>query len=158
MLSPKKKHQGLIVPGTISIPFSYAAGKTASRFLTELRDNRRIMGRRCPECRRTWVAPQLICVQCFVELDEWVELGVEGELVGFTKVAKPKSHQPDLDSLVYGIIRLDGADNNFIHLVHCDNPDGPAIGMRVKAVFSEDRQASVLDISHFRPVGETECA
>lgn len=152
MLSPEKMSEGLIVPGTISIPFSYAAGRTASRFLIELRDNQRILGMRCPECGRVWVCPQKICIHCFVELSEWVDLGVEGHLLGHTVVKKPKPHHPNVDPLIYGIIRLDGADNNLIHLIHCDDPDDLAVGIRVEAVFSEDRKAHILDIAHFRPV------
>lgn len=143
---------GLIVPGTISIPFNYAAGKTGSRYLIELRDHRRIMGVRCPRCGRVGIAPQKICISCFQEADQWVEVSSEGILLAHTWVCKRKPHHPSIEPLVYGVIRLDGADNNMIHLVHADNPSDLVDGIRVRAIFSETRRAHILDIMHFRPV------
>ena len=152
MLSPSEINDGLIVPGKITIPFNYAAGRTASRFLIELRDNQRIMGLRCPECGLVRVPPPRVCIDCFVESDQWVELGTEGLLVTHTRVIEPKSHHPPVETLIYGVIRLDGADNNFVHLIDADEPRELVAGVRVKAVFSRERRGHILDISHFRPV------
>ncbi len=152
MFRAQETNEGLIVPGKISIPFSYTAGKTGSRFLIELRDHQRIMGVRCPRCGRVGVPPQRICIFCFVETDQWVELSTEGILLAHTWVRKPKPHHPSVDPLIYGVIRLDGADNDMIHLVHADNPGGLVDGIRVRAIFSEKRRAHILDIMYFRPV------
>lgn len=38
------------IPGRIMIPFNYAAGAIASRFFVEIRDHRKILGKRCPQC------------------------------------------------------------------------------------------------------------
>lgn len=152
MYSLEEMNQGLIVPGKISIPFSYAAGRTASRFLIELGDNQRIMGVRCPCCDRVQVPPQRVCLHCFVEADQWVEVGTQGRLLAHTRIYRPKSHHPVVDTLIYGVIRLDGADNNFIHLIQADQPEELADGIRVEAVFSEDSNGHIFNIRHFRPV------
>lgn len=144
-------NEGLVVPGTISIPFSYAAGMTGSRFLTELRDRKRIMGVRCPDCGCVMVPPQRVCIHCFVETDSWVELSGEGLLLSHTWVRNPKPYHPDIDPLIYGIIRLDGADCNFIHVVRGDNPETLADGIKVRAVFSDDRKGHIFDIKYFSP-------
>jgi uncharacterized OB-fold protein len=143
---------GLIVPGRISIPFSYASGQTASRFLIELRDNRRIFGARCPECGRVLVPPPKTCPACFVDTDQWVEVGPRGRLQAHTRVREPGAHQPDIDPLIYALIRLDGADNNLVHLIRAERPEELKAGIEVEAVFAEDRKGHILDISHFRPV------
>lgn len=152
MSSLKEMNEGLVVPGRISIPFSYAAGETGSRFLTELRDHQRIMAVRCPGCDRVRVPPQRVCIHCFVESDEWVELSNEGLLLAHTWVRKPKSHHPPIDPLIYGVIRLEGADSNLIHLVRFPNPDDLLDGIKVRAVFSETRTGGIFDIKYFRPV------
>ncbi|MBU0514272.1 MAG: OB-fold domain-containing protein [Proteobacteria bacterium] len=145
-------NQGLIVPGKISIPFSYAAGRTASRFLVELRDNQRIMGVRCPECERVQAPPQRVCLHCFVETEDWVEVGPGGRLVAHTVIYGQKPHHPAVSPLIHGLISLDGADSNFVHLIQADRPEQLFEGVRVEAVFAEDRQGHILDIEYFRPV------
>ena len=150
MLSHSDPEQGLIVPGTISIPFSYAAGKTASRFLVELRGNKRIMGVRCPECGKVWAPPQKICIHCFVEIGDWLEVGPRGRLLAHTLIKKPKTHHPSVDTLVYGLIKLDGADNSFVHIIDGSDSGRLEEGAKVEAVFSEDGTGHILDIKHFR--------
>lgn len=152
MVFAQPMEEGLIIPGRIRLPFSFTAGKTGSRFLIELRDRRRIMGVRCPSCGRVGVPPQKICIFCFVETDRWVEVSTEGTLMGHTWVRKPKAHHPPVDPLIYGLIRLDGADGHMVHLVHTNNPGHLVDGIRVAAVFSENRRAHILDIMHFRPL------
>lgn len=156
MSSFKEMNDPLIVPGKISIPFSYSAGKKASRFLTELRDHKRILGVRCPSCGRIWAPAQGICVNCFTETEDWVELSGQGRLLTHTWIKKPKYHQPRIDPLIYGIIQLDGADNSMIHLVHHDDPESLLDGIKVRPVFAEDRRSHIFDIKYFRPVGPVE--
>ena len=80
----------LIIPGTITIPFSYAAGAAASRFLVELRDHRRIMGNRCPSCKKVLVPARSFCAACWQDTDEWTEVGPEGALVTSRKSILPR--------------------------------------------------------------------
>ena len=55
--------------------------------------------------------------------------------------------------VTYGLVRLDGADTVFLHVV-LDAGDEPLeIGERVQAVLKPeaDRTASILDVEGFRP-------
>jgi len=140
------------VSGRIAVPFDYSAGKTASRFLRELRDHQRIFGKRCPNCLKIWVPPQASCVECFVETFDWVELSPEGLLLSHTWISSPKPHHPPLRPLIYGLIRLQGAHNNLVHLIRFDEPGELQNGIRVKAVFSKQRRGHILDIAYFRPI------
>jgi uncharacterized OB-fold protein len=54
--------------------------------------------------------------------------------------------------LVYGIIQLDGADTGLVHMLGEVEPEQLRIGMRVQAVFKEERVASILDIKYFKPL------
>jgi len=47
---------------------------------------------------------------------------------------------------------LDGADTGFVHMLGEVDFDRLEIGMRVQAVFNDERTASVLDIKHFKPI------
>jgi uncharacterized protein len=147
------------IPITVDVPYRFAAGKYMSRFLIELRDNGRFVGIRCPVCKRVQVPPRVVCAACHVKNEEWVELGLEGTLAGFTIMYLPltdpttgKPHQPPF---VYGSVRLDGCDSVLDHLINvAPDVNRVKVGMRMKAVLRprEERIGDLSDILHFDPV------
>ena len=141
-----------IYHGQIYIPNRYSAGAVGSRFLIEMRDKKRIMGTRCPTCNRVYVPARSICKDCFGQLDEWVEVSDKGTVLTYTVCNQPNPVQPVETPLVYGIIQLDGADTGLVHMLGEVDPEQLRIGMRVQAVFKEQREASILDIKYFKPL------
>jgi len=139
--------------GQIYIPNQYAAGVVGSRFLTQLRDRKKILGTRCPTCNRVYVPARSICKDCFGQLTQWVEVSDKGTLLTYTICNEPNSMQPAETPLAYGIVQLDGADTGFVHMLGEVEPEQLRIGMRVQAVFREEREASILDIRYFKPLG-----
>jgi uncharacterized OB-fold protein len=140
--------------GKIHIPNTYSAGAVESRFLIELRDNERIMGTRCPTCNLVYVPARSVCRDCFGQLSEWVEVSRQGTLLTYTVACEPNPVQPSPTPLAYGIVKLDGADTGFVHMLGDVDPEQLKAGMKVEAVFKgkEDRQASILDIKYFKPL------
>ncbi len=132
--------------------YSYDAGTIRSKFLTELRDNKRIMGIRCPTCNRVYVPVRSICVKCFANLTEFVEVAKTGTLMTYSIVNSSAPYYPAKSPFIYGIIKLDGADTGLAHLLGEVDPQKVRVGMRVKAVFNEERKGSVLDIKYFKPI------
>lgn len=141
-----------IYHGQIYIPNRYSAGAVGSQFLIEIRDKKRIMGTRCPTCNRVYVPARSICKDCFGQLDELVEVSDKGTVLTYTVCNQPNPVQPVETPLVYGIVQLDGADTGFVHMLGEVNPEQLRIGMRVQAVFKEEREASILDIKYFKPL------
>jgi uncharacterized OB-fold protein len=151
-----EKLEGLdvwIYHGQIYIPNTYSAGAVGSRFLIALRDKKRIMGTRCATCNRVYVPARSICKDCYGQLDELVEVSDKGTLLTYTVCNQPNPVQPVESPVVYGIIQLDGADTGFVHMLGEIDPEQIRIGMRVQAVFKEEREASILDIKYFKPLG-----
>jgi len=144
--------EGVILAGKVDLPFSYSAGRTASRFFVELRDKQRIMGKRCPRCNRVIVPAKVFCKECFVETDEWVEVGPEGTLVTFTVMYRKEDHHPREVPFAYGIIKLDGADTSIVHILGETDVSQIEHGMRVRPVFSDNRKGHILDLKCFEPV------
>ncbi|MCP4358943.1 MAG: hypothetical protein GY796_13065 [Chloroflexi bacterium] len=126
-----------IVAG-VNLEFCYAAGETASRFLTALRDEQKIYGTRCPQCQRVLVPARSYCPRCCVETAVWLQVGPTGILIA---CAPP-----------FALIRLDGADTNLVHRLEEKSSNSWQTGMRLKAVFTAERTGSINDIVHFRPV------
>ncbi|HIE16891.1 MAG TPA: Zn-ribbon domain-containing OB-fold protein [Dehalococcoidia bacterium] len=142
----------LVVEGKLEIPFKYYAGAQASKFFIELRDNKKILGVKCPRCDKVYFPPRTTCTWCFSRLDELVELGTRGELLSYTVVHYSEPVHPVKAPFVYGVVKLDGADTGLAHLIGEVNLDELKIGMRVEAVFKKEREGNILDIEYFKPV------
>lgn len=144
-----------IYEGQIYIPNTYTAGALGTEVLTRLRDERQILGMRCPGCNRVYVPARSTCKDCFARLDELVEVSDKGTVLTYTVVNEPNPCQPAEPPLTYAVIQLDGADNGFVHMLGGVEAEQLKIGMRVQAVFGKERKGSVLDIKHFQPLGRT---
>lgn len=147
------------MPMVVDVPYRFAAGKYMTRFLTELRDNGRFFGIRCPACNRVQLPPRIVCAVCHVKNSEWVELGKEGTLVGFTimylPLTDPTTGKPHEPPFAYGSVRLDGSDSVIDHFLNVEPiVDHLRIGMRMKVVLKEreERIGDLGDILHFDPV------
>jgi hypothetical protein len=109
------------------------------------------LGSRCHECAVTYLPARIFCERCLAELEPAVECGPEGELLSWT-IARADVDDRPLDApVVYGLVRLDGADTVLLHrLVDVDGE--PTIGARVRARLASDRDGSILDIAGFAPL------
>lgn len=132
--------------------FSYTAGTVRSKFLTEIRDNKKIVGTKCRKCNTVWVPARSTCIKCFESLKDFVEISDRGTVTTYTVINVHQTFYPMNPPFVLAIIQLDGADTGFVHFIGEVNPEDIKVGMRVGAVFKEDRQGSVLDIKYFRPI------
>lgn len=136
----------------IKVPYTWSVGEVGSRFLMELKDNKKIWATRCPSCDMVFVPPKKACTYCFSDIHEWVEVKDEGVLQTFTVVRYETPLVPGKPPHIIGIVLLDGADTGLVHLVGGVAPDRVKVGMRVKAVFEDNRKGHILDIKHFKPI------
>ena len=132
--------------------FSYTAGAVRSRFLTELRDNQKIVGTRCHKCNMVWVPARSTCIRCFTALSDFEQVSDTGEIQSFCVVNRSQPFYPADPPFAYGIIQLEGADTHLVHMIGGINADQVKTGMKVKAVFKKERTGSILDIAYFKPV------
>jgi len=147
-LKPVVEHQEL------KVPYRYSMGATASRFFTEIRDNKEIMGIKCSKCSVVYVPPRSTCGRCFSPLNDWVGVSDRGTLETYTRVRYDTPTQPVAAPFFYGVIKLDGADTGLPHLIGDTNGKEPRIGMCLQAVFKEERAGNMLDILYFKPIEE----
>lgn len=140
--------------------YDYAAGKFASTFMAALRDTATLLGTRCTNCSRVLVPPRPICGICAAATGDWVEVGPNGTITGFTVVEVPfidpmtGAQRP----VPYGFafIKLSGADTNIYHFLEESQHERLRVGMNVEAVFRQNRVGSMADIVHFRTVEEAQ--
>jgi hypothetical protein len=146
----------LVHQSALSIPYSWAAGRHATRFYQEIAENRKLFGTRCSQCGRVLFPARKACSRCFADTNEWVEVGPGGVVKSFTIVhyAEP-TIQPMPPPFAYALIQLDGADTAFIHLLGEVDPQQTQTGVRVEAVFAEEPRGNILDIKYFKPVAHS---
>ena len=141
------------VEGKMSLPNQYFAGRVGSKFIISLRDDRKILGVKCNHCSKVFVPPREYCERCSEKLDErWVELANEGVVTNYTVVNYNDRHLPRKAPFILAMIKVDGADTPFAHIVEGIDESEMAIGLRVKAVFAEKTTNTILDIDHFEPI------
>jgi len=157
-MMPKGKYPLLTVHSEIEQPYNYSLGRYGSRLLRELRDNKRIVGIKCPRCGHVYVPPRQVCGKCFVKMDEFVEVSSKGVLDSFTVVyfsfLDPETGEKRPVPYGYGRIKLHGADSEFLHFLEESDIDKLKIGLPVEAVFRENRTGSFKDIKYFRVIRE----
>lgn len=141
------------INGKLALPYTYFAGRVGSRFITTIRDQKKIMGVKCNRCDTVFVPPRQTCEICMEDIrDNWVDLQPTGELVNFTVIRYDDKHLPRKAPYVLGLIKLDGADTPMAHIVEEVAPEALSVGMRVEAVFAAETTNTILDIDYFKPI------
>ncbi len=151
-----EKEHIIIESGDAEQPFKYAVGMYGSRFFREIRDNRRFMGVKCPACGKVYIPPRGVCGNCFVEMNEWVEVGPGGSIGTYTILRyafiDPETGAQKPVPYGYGFIKLDGADTLFQHYINIEDESKIRVGARVEPVFKKEMKGSIRDIEYFRIV------
>jgi len=151
MTGDAQKQQYHSIVGKMEIPYHIYAGQLASDFFIGLRDSKKITGTKCSKCNKVYVPPKSVCGHCFSKLDSLVEVGSTGTLLTFTEVSYKEAVQPVDPPFVYGVVKLDGADTGMVHFIGEVKPADIKIGMKVQAVFKDERKGNILDIKYFKP-------
>ncbi len=149
------KSECFTVEGKLALPYNYFAGRVGSTFITTIRDQKKIMGVKCPACKKVYVPPRQTCERDMTDIrDNWVELSNTGEVANFTVVRYDDRHLPRKAPFIMAMVKLGGADTPFVHILEEVKPEDVTIGMKVEAVFAKDTTNTILDIDHFKPYKE----
>lgn len=127
-----------------------------SRFFRALKDERRILGTRCPRCGVVWCPPRVDCSNCY-QPAEWLEMPQEGTVRAATYCYYVPSnyslHRYITMPYVLALVQLDGASTALNCQVHVPRVVVGAVpaGTRVRAVFRERREGRLTDL-YFVPI------
>lgn len=140
--------------GNLPVTSRYTFGLAGERFFRTLKDEGRILGTKCPECEQTYVPATLFCERCMGEISEWVDVGTQGIVHTFTLLFEDLDGKPLKVPEVIAFVRI--GDGGIVHRLAEVELEDVFIGMPVEAVLKpkKERQGSILDIAHFRPVGD----
>lgn len=143
----------LRISHTMTLSWRYGASWYFAEFIRALRDERRLLGLRCPVCRRVYLPPRPVCGNCHAELREWVGVKDTGTVRALTivhmPIIDPATGQPRPAPYGMALIQLDGADTTLNHYLAENDPARLRIGMSVRAVWREQGSGALNDIIHF---------
>lgn len=153
-----EKQDFYILEDEVSIPYQNAYGPTWTRFFEGFKKEK-IYGSRCLKCNRVLVPARSYCPRCFIEVEDVIEVSQEGAIVSWCLTEYEYFGMPTKPPFISALIRLDGTDAEFVHLVGGIDLSDPEYvrkavktGMKVKAVWKEEKNGHILDIKYFAPV------
>lgn len=138
---------------TWHVPYHWCYGAYNTEFFRGLMEEQQIYGSRCTSCKKVVVPVAGVCARCFAATEkEPVAVKDEGVIDSFTIVYLPYPGQPSTPPYAYGMIKLDGTSNFLMHMIDGIPLEEIKVGMRVKAVWNEERTGDFYDIKYFKPV------
>jgi uncharacterized protein len=140
----------------LRLEYDFTPGAARSRFLRGLEQGK-ILGERCPRCRKVYVGGGSgACARDGVPCEEVVDLPHIGTVTTFCVVNVPFAGQTVQIPYVSAAILLDGADIPLLALIQEVEATDVHMGMRVEAVWAPEgeRAPSMDTIRYFRPTGE----
>lgn len=139
--------------------YTWKVGRYLGRFYQEMRDNKRFMANRCPQCNELMFPPHKVCARCRVEAsDELIELKQEGTVQLYNpavmRLWNPRTGQYFEDPYPSATILLD--DGIYMgHRLEEQKLENIKKGMRVKAVWKENKEErgnGFADVLFFRTI------
>jgi uncharacterized OB-fold protein len=135
--------------------YAWDAGIAIGRYLVELKEGR-LIGVRCRKCNRTVIPPRNFCEWCFRPMDDWVYLPDTGTVNTFSLCYVTWDMRRITEPEIPAVIDIDGTTPpvGILHLLGEVDPKEVKVGMKVQAVWkpAEEREGSILDIKHFKPI------
>lgn len=130
----------------------YTYGVAGERFFRTIKEEGRLLGTYCTNCDHTYVPAAIFCERCMDQLDEWVDVGIIGEVVTFTHLYVNYDGSHRQDPITVAFVKL--GDGGIIHRLIFSDSEEVSIGMQAKAIFkpANEREGSILDITHFELV------
>ena len=152
------KEKSRIFEGKIVLPYRWAMGPVFTRFFEEFM-NKKIMGSKCPKCKRVLVPAREFCPRCFEDTKEWIQVSDKGTIKTWSLITFEFSGQAIPPPYITALIDLDGADtalNHFIGGIDLSDiekaKDRVKIGMRVRAKWRDKPEGNIHDIEYFEPI------
>jgi uncharacterized OB-fold protein len=144
-----------MVTTPVAMRVQHSASEQETKYLRSLEQGK-LIGQRCPKCRKVYIPPRGACPVDGVPTEEEVELPDHGIVTTYCVVNVPFYGQRIKPPYVCAYILLDGADIAFLHLILDCPADDVRMGLRVKAVWKprEEWTPGLSNITHFRPTGE----
>ncbi len=138
----------------LSFVYNNRVGQCMERFIKGL-GQKKILGVKCPKCKKVFLPPRSACGNCFAPLNKWIEVSQEGTLQNFTvgHVTIVNGEITNAPSpFIIGMIRLKNASSLLTAVIKGAGPRELKAGLTVRAVWKEPPEESLSSLDHFEVV------
>ena len=133
----------------IEYDYRRSVGPVLGRFFTGLRERVLLASRTADG--RVLMPPAEYDPETGASVEDLVEVGPGGVVTTWAWVREPSARHPLDRPFSWALIRLDGADSAFLHVVDAGSESAMSTGMRVRPRWSAERVGSIRDIECFEP-------
>ena len=139
-----------VIDFSLNVKIRHSLGKL-SKFFLEL-ENRRLMGTRCPKCKKVWMPPRAICPEDLA-ITGWVEISGHGTLeVASLPIPILDNTEPS-NNIALGYIALEGASTTlFQQIRNFSSEDSLTPGLPVRIVWSDRAVKHPMELFWFEPI------
>jgi uncharacterized protein len=131
------------------IPFhyEYTAGVAGEKFLRGLKEGK-ILGAKCGNCGKTYLPPKTYCVDCYLEITSFPNVGVKGRVAALTGSLVDFEGKRTKKARTFVFVTFDGVTGG---LIHHGVGSGLRIGGTVRPAFKapSKRTGTLMDIEGF---------
>ncbi|HEY1826733.1 MAG TPA: OB-fold domain-containing protein [Acidimicrobiales bacterium] len=133
----------------LEYPYVRSVGPVVGAFLTGLRDGK-VVGIKGTG-GKVIVPPTEYDPETGEETSGIVDVGPEGTVTSWSWVGRPRPKHPSSEPFAWVLVKFDGADTSFLHILAAAGPEAVQTGMRVRPEFlpEGERTGHVKDIRHF---------
>jgi uncharacterized protein len=118
-------------------------------FLDKLKD-KKLIANRCSGCNRVFYPPRLVCGQCLVKPDKWVDIRDTASVSTFaiSYIKNPETGEVEERPMV--LVHHDGSDTvNIAELSPELDVKDTYVGMPIKAHWREETNGGLMDIEYY---------
>lgn len=140
-----------ILSADFELGFTYTRtpGPIIGKFLAALQQ-RQLYGIRASD-GRVLFPPTEYDPMTGADLHDYAPVGEEGAVVAWTWIPTPRPHHLLRKPFAWALIKLDGADTPFLHMLECDSEADIHPGLRVRVRWSDEPRGAITDIACFEP-------
>lgn len=140
-----------ILSADFELGFTYTRtpGPVIGKFLAALQQ-RRLYGIRGSD-GRVLFPPTEYDPLTSADLHDYAPVRDEGTVLASTWVSSPRPHHLLRTPFAWALIKLDGADTPFLHMVVSDSDVDIHPGLRVRVHWADELRGAITDIAWFEP-------
>jgi uncharacterized OB-fold protein len=123
-------------------------------FLDNLKQ-KKLIGLKCPGCNRVFFPPRLVCGNCLIKPNQWVDLRETGQVSTFAIAYLKDPESGEIKEKPMVLIQQDGSDTSYMAELSPDiDFKDTYIGMPVRIHWVDKPHGGLDDIDYYEPIDD----
>ena len=123
---------------------------------------KKLLGLRCPGCGAVYMPPVPLCARCHTAMrlqrdEDWIPVSQQATVITYTVTytdVQPgglRELSPE-ERRIFALVQPDSVDTHLLMELKDCREEEVHVGMRVRAVWVDEPQGVLADLSHYEPV------